>query len=101
METISLIRTETSLFQTMGYLFEFPAKTLELGWHNNQSNISCIPLGEYLCKYTRSNRMSKKMGKQAIYWARDDSGSDNIFILEAELDLPEVKTVSATVERVK
>ena len=39
--------------------------------------------------------------QQAIHWARDDSGSDNIFILEAELEIPEAKTVSATVERVK
>jgi len=39
--------------------------------------------------------------QQAICWARDDSGSDNIFILEAELEIPEAKTVSATVERVK
>lgn len=35
------------------------AKTLELGWKNNQNSISCIPVGEYICKYTRSNRLSQ------------------------------------------
>ena len=41
----------------------FIAKTLELGWKNNASNISCIPIGIYVCKYTRSNRMSLKANK--------------------------------------
>lgn len=40
----------------------FVCKTLELGWKDNQNNISCIPVGEYLCAWTRSNRLSKKHG---------------------------------------
>lgn len=38
------------------------AKTLELPWKDNASNISCIPDGAYTCKYTRSNRLSKLKG---------------------------------------
>lgn len=37
-------------------------KTLELGWHDNQKNISCIPMGKYLCKWTKSPAMSLKHG---------------------------------------
>lgn len=40
----------------------FVCKTLELGWHDNESNISCIPTGEYTCKWTRSNRLSTAAG---------------------------------------
>ncbi len=36
----------------------FICKTLELGWHDNENNISCIPLGEYLCQWTKSPRLS-------------------------------------------
>lgn len=40
----------------------FVCKVLELAWLNNQSNVSCVPEGRYLCKYTRSNRMSNAAG---------------------------------------
>src|SRR5947207_5696643 len=41
----------------------YVCKTLELPWKENQSNVSCIPKGEYMCKYTRSNRMSNEKGR--------------------------------------
>jgi hypothetical protein len=44
----------------------FVCKTLELPWKDNQSNISCIPKGSYLCKYTRSNRMTKEKEKDVF-----------------------------------
>lgn len=37
----------------------FSCKTLELPDKNNEPNISCIPKGTYLCKYTFSPRMQK------------------------------------------
>ena len=40
----------------------FVCKTLELGWHDNANNTSCIPEGEYNCKWTRSNRLSTAAG---------------------------------------
>ena len=40
----------------------FVCKTLELGWHDNANNISCIPEGEYTCKWTRSNRLTTAAG---------------------------------------
>lgn len=40
----------------------FTCKVLELGWHENQNNISCVPKGNYTCKWTRSNRMSSEAG---------------------------------------
>lgn len=33
--------------------------TGELPWRENASNISCIPLGIYVCKFTLSNRLKK------------------------------------------
>ena len=40
----------------------FVCKTLELGWHDNANDVSCIPTGRYPCKWTRSNRLSKVAG---------------------------------------
>lgn len=53
--------------QTLGVLTVasdvlFVAKTLELPWINNASQISCIPVGEYVCRYTRSAKFSKLKG---------------------------------------
>lgn len=39
------------------------AKTLERPWLNNASNVSCIPPNAYLCKYTRSPRLSAITGR--------------------------------------
>lgn len=38
-------------------------KTLERPDLKNLNNVSCIPFGTYLCKYTRSNRFSAIAGK--------------------------------------
>jgi hypothetical protein len=49
MENIYLFRNKTSDQGTEGILVTpgFQCYTLELPWRNNQSNISCIPEGEY------------------------------------------------------
>lgn len=71
MKIAYLLRAKSDGKQTLGawvcqFLEEvFTAKTLELGWSNNQNNISCIPVNDekipyYLCKWTRSNRLSKE-----------------------------------------
>lgn len=65
---VSLIRYYESLKQILGILTVpgkelFVCKTLELGWLNNQNNISCIPKGAYSCVWTRSNRLSALAGK--------------------------------------
>lgn len=36
--------------------------SLELGWHNNQNDISCIPAGSYSCVYTHSPHLSQVAG---------------------------------------
>jgi hypothetical protein len=33
--------------------------TIELPWKNNENNVSCIPSGTYLCKWTKSPRLKK------------------------------------------
>lgn len=40
----------------------FTSKSLELPWKENQNNISCIPAGVYICKWTKSTRMSAEKG---------------------------------------
>jgi hypothetical protein len=69
MRTVFIRRSPDDGFQTLGAVSVaktdgsiFLAKTLELAWKNNESNISCIPVGNYLCKWTRSNRLSKLAG---------------------------------------
>ncbi len=64
MTDVYLIRTLKNSKQSLGMLCVmdtvFHAKTLELGWHNNASNISCFPAGIYICKWTRSPRLSRE-----------------------------------------
>jgi hypothetical protein len=66
---VILKRNSDDTRQTLGSLSftkndgqPFNCKTLELPWKDNQSNISCIPAGSYICKYTKSNRMTKHAG---------------------------------------
>lgn len=63
---VKLIRNFPTDKQTVGKLFvinqdiiEFDCHTLELGWHGNKKDISCIPIGEYTIK----KRFSDKYGE--------------------------------------
>lgn len=64
MKTAILHTEQQDKTQTLGNLStdNFTCKTIERGWNDNQNDISCIPAGEYLCKYTRSNRLSQVAG---------------------------------------
>jgi hypothetical protein len=65
MKEVYLLRLRTSDQGTEGMLITtdgFQCMTLELPWRNNQSNISCIPPGDYDVKI----RISSKFGK--TYW---------------------------------
>lgn len=42
----------------------FTAHSLERPWRDNLPEVSCIPVGEYKCVYTRSNRLSKLTGRE-------------------------------------
>lgn len=72
--TVILTRTSGDEKQTLGYLVykKFTCKTLERGWLNNQKNISCIPTGTYLCKYTWSPKFLK--GTYEIQNVKNRSG---------------------------
>ena len=41
----------------------FICKTLELAWNFNKNNVSCIPSGNYLCRWTMSPRMTREHGE--------------------------------------
>lgn len=41
----------------------FVCKTLELPYLDNAPNISSIPFGNYTCRWTRSNRLSRLAGE--------------------------------------
>ena len=62
---VLITRTQDDYKQTVGTLIakcnglSMTAKTLELGWHGNKPNISCIPSGTYDVKYTFSPRFMK------------------------------------------
>lgn len=51
-----LLRGTSSSQGTFGSLFlnNFHCFTSELPWNNNLANVSCIPVGTYLCKWKRS-----------------------------------------------
>lgn len=72
MKVAYLLRTKSDGKQTLGALVAqmfyevFVARSLELAWSNNAENISCIPTGEYICKFTRSNRFSMLAGEDVF-----------------------------------
>jgi hypothetical protein len=71
MKTATLTRMSDDLRQTLGVLTStdeqgFTCKTLELPWRANEASISCIPKGEYICKYTRSKRISEAKGRDVF-----------------------------------
>ncbi len=61
---MKLIRNRPGEKQTLGIMVVpgFDCKTLELPWINNQQEISCIPVGSYICK----KRWSEKYGHHFI-----------------------------------
>lgn len=58
-----LSRLETSEEGTFGRFtfYDFMCFSGELPWNDNQSNISCIPKGSYVCIWTYSPRFKRKM----------------------------------------
>ena len=64
MEKILLIRSPSDPQGTFGLLTGRLAGifTLELPWHENQPDISCIPVGEYRVNWTKSPRFSLEHG---------------------------------------
>lgn len=69
MKTIQIIRYFQDQNQTLGdcTIFDennkpiFSAISLERGWRNNQSNVSCVPLGTYNCVLEYSPRFKKDL----------------------------------------
>lgn len=61
MKHVIIIRNEDDGVQVLGDLITqgFYCKTLERPWKDNKSNVSCIPKGEYICKWTFSPRLTK------------------------------------------
>lgn len=58
---VTLTRDTYGKDETLGSLNvgNFRCKTLERPWKNNQKNISCIPEGEYRCKWTFSPKFMR------------------------------------------
>lgn len=60
---VQLTRLDSSIQGTFGQIRfgEFKCYSGELSWNDNASNISCIPVGEYRCVWTYSNRFRRMM----------------------------------------
>lgn len=71
MKKVILTRTPGDEKQTLGTLTTdgFTCKSLELPDKNNAPRVSCIPLGTYVCKYTKSPLFSKNAGKDVFTYA--------------------------------
>jgi hypothetical protein len=71
MKKVIINRTSGNEKQTLGVLTvgNFTAKTLELPDKNNASRVSCIPVGTYICKFTKSPLFSKNAGKPVFTYA--------------------------------
>lgn len=64
-------RGEMIAYNTSGNIFQ--SKTIERGWKENKSNISCIPKGEYMVHWTYSPAFQKM-----TYEVRDVEGRSGI-----------------------
>jgi hypothetical protein len=64
---VEITRTSSDTVQSTGELIAykggntFTSKTLELGWNDNRTNISCIPKGKYEVRWTFSPRFMRFM----------------------------------------
>lgn len=63
MKTVSLVRKSTGDDGTFGKAFtdERGYYTAELPWRDNRPGISCIPAGEYTCKWIFSPHHNRKL----------------------------------------
>lgn len=71
MKTVVISRYKEDERQTLGILKifadetksreVFKSRTLELPWRDNRSGISCIPKGEYICRWTYSPVFKRRM----------------------------------------
>lgn len=70
MKQINIFRYQTDDQGTRGTITAsgFFCHTLELPWRENQSNISCIPEGEYECLYVKLRR--RIGGRKELYWLK-------------------------------
>lgn len=67
--TLDLIRVGQSEAGTFGVLRLGPipfALTLEQPWRNNETNISCIPPTEYICRRIHSNKFGETFEVQGV-----------------------------------
>lgn len=78
MQTIFLARTYLPQ-ATRGMLFvqDKVFHMLERPWLNNQSNISCIPPGEYVAKFLERSTSGRYRN---VYWLQDVPGRGGILI---------------------
>jgi hypothetical protein len=69
MQTVTLVRGQSTDDGTFGKL-TVGSKTfisIELPWKDNQSGISCIPVGTYVCEVAPSARMTQLFGKDMYH----------------------------------
>lgn len=59
-------QTTGRLDATDGNNIHLSLATIELPWLQNQSMISCIPIGSYECRYTKSARFSEMHGEDVF-----------------------------------
>ena len=77
MKTVLLVRRSTGDDGTFGkaYTDERGYYTAELPWKDNQSGISCIPTGEYICKWLYSPHHNR-----ALYHVQNVVGRTDVEI---------------------
>jgi hypothetical protein len=75
MRTFNLVRQETGDEGTFGTITSepqvpysnFTCKTAELPWRDNKSNVSCLPVGSYMCEWDWSEKR-----KRNVYFIREN-----------------------------
>ena len=79
METVYLLRSRHYATCTIGLMWAKGKRfyILEPPWKDNQNDISCIPPGEYICKFIEKSASGKY---KDVYWLQDVEGRGGILI---------------------
>jgi hypothetical protein len=98
MKLIELIRLGESNDSTFGFLKDGEKTlcvTLEDKWRNNEHNISCIPVGEYICKRWDSPRFKNtykvmdvpERSDILIHWGNRDEDTQGCILVGEKLGM--------------
>jgi hypothetical protein len=72
--------------------------TLERGWHNNATNVSCIPAGKYICKKVMKENTGVSIAKSEFTYQVTDVPNRTKIMMHIGNTIEDLKGCIAPVE---